>query len=68
MEENKEIKLEEIDTVKAKEAIELEKKRRETNCSMDIQEALIKHNCFIDVGIMVKPNANVPMISITAKP
>ena len=48
-------------------AIEQDRQRRATECSAEIQAALDKHRCTLDVSVVLKAGQVIPQIDIVAK-
>ena len=55
-----------ISAEEAQAAINAEKEKRSKACSADIDAALKKHRCALEVGMMVSARGNQPSVLIVA--
>lgn len=50
----------------AKALLEEEKKKRVDACKKELEEVTKKHNCTLDVAIVVSQSGNTPIINVRA--
>ena len=60
-------KKEDVSTEEAKQALIKEKKKREEACIQEVDRSLKKHNCQLDVGMILKTNQVTPVVNIISK-
>lgn len=63
----KELHMPEIDAVKAREVLNVEKAFRTQSCIKEVEEVLTRYNCEIQVAMLVTPTGNFPQANIVAK-
>ena len=56
-----------LSTEKAKEVLIKANKENVEKCRIEIQTVLDKHNCTLDISMVLKANQNIPVVNIIEK-
>lgn len=57
-----------FDARTAKELIQKERQQRVAECSKELYSVLEKHNCSLDVSVLITSEKTIPQLSIIPKP